>query len=80
MPIYEYECKDCGNIFEEMISSYNNSQNPACTKCNSNNTQKLFSPFNAIKSSTKSSSPCAMGGSCSGSQTCQLNGCCAQNF
>lgn len=41
MPTYEYECKDCGNVFEVFKSITDNSI-PACPKCNSKNIIKLI--------------------------------------
>ncbi len=41
MPIYEYTCKDCNNMFEEIVLSQD--EIPSCPKCDSNNTTKLIS-------------------------------------
>ena len=42
MPIYEYECKSCGETFEVFLSA---SDKPVkkCTQCNSTKIQKLIS-------------------------------------
>ena len=50
MPIYEYECKKCGDCFEELIM--NSSEKIACPECGSKRTSRLMSKF-AIKSSGK---------------------------
>ena len=42
MPIYEYVCEQCGNQFEEIVSSAA-TDCPPCPKCASNNTKKLMS-------------------------------------
>ncbi len=41
MPIYEYQCKDCGHRFDE-LRSYDE-PDPSCPKCESLKTAKLVS-------------------------------------
>ncbi len=48
MPIYEYKCCDCENVFE-VFTSYNNTTTPACSKCNSNHVKKIISNLGFIK-------------------------------
>jgi putative FmdB family regulatory protein len=43
MPIYEYECNQCCELFEKMISFSESDQLPACPKCESNDTRKKIS-------------------------------------
>ncbi len=33
MPIYEYECKDCGYVFERLILHLKNSTHRRCPNC-----------------------------------------------
>ncbi len=40
MPIYEYECGQCANKFEELVRG---DKNPRCPACGSANTKKLVS-------------------------------------
>lgn len=42
MPIYEYQCKECNEVFET-ITSTNSSEKVTCTKCGSDQLQKLIS-------------------------------------
>ncbi len=42
MPIYEYECKDCGRMFEQFLG-VNDPPITACAHCNSPNIRKLIS-------------------------------------
>jgi len=42
MPIYEYRCKACDNVFEAIVQG---SQKPECPKCDSKKLEKLFSAF-----------------------------------
>jgi len=59
MPIYEYECKDCGEHFEELMP-VGAEDTPACPSCMSTNTEKQLSLFGSIGSGSSSS-----GSSCS---------------
>lgn len=41
MPLYEYECGDCGAVFELLVASA--PVNPRCSQCTSENTRKIVS-------------------------------------
>ncbi|MBI4682973.1 MAG: zinc ribbon domain-containing protein [Nitrospirae bacterium] len=43
MPIYEYNCNDCAEDFEELVSGTN--PEISCPKCKSKNIHKKFSLF-----------------------------------
>jgi putative FmdB family regulatory protein len=43
MPIYEYECNQCGEAFEKMMRFSEADQIPACPHCQSPNTHKKIS-------------------------------------
>jgi putative FmdB family regulatory protein len=43
MPIYEYECNQCGESFEKMVRFSEADQIPACPKCESKHTHKKIS-------------------------------------
>lgn len=72
MPIYEYECKQCGERFEELVFG---DETPSCPKCSAANAEKLLScscfkmPGNGGMSAPASSNgkSCAgcSGGNCS---------------
>ena len=49
MPIYEYLCIECENIFDKLVSFSNSSYKDAieCPECGSNNTKKLMSAFSS---------------------------------
>ena len=40
MPIYEFECEECGARFEELVAS---GEGAACASCGSERTRRLFS-------------------------------------
>jgi putative FmdB family regulatory protein len=42
MPIYEFECEQCGNRFEELVRS--GTESLACPQCSSTRTRRLFAP------------------------------------
>lgn len=67
MPIYEYECLNCGRNFEKIIFSKNEEIN--CTSCNSNKVRKRVSAF-GMKTGEKFSSP--SGSACN---TCSSGNC-----
>jgi putative FmdB family regulatory protein len=60
MPIYEYECNQCGKPFEKIVRFSEADQIPACPKCESKDTHKKISAvfsfgisgFGAISSSS----------------------------
>jgi len=56
MPIYEFKCKKCEHIFEELRNTGDFS-NTQCPKCKSIDAEKIFSLFSG--SSGKSDSTCA---------------------
>jgi putative FmdB family regulatory protein len=43
MPIYEYECKECGEPFEKMVRFSEADLLPACPNCESKETRKKIS-------------------------------------
>ena len=67
MALYEYKCKDCGEITELLVLS--DSDKLSCKKCGSENLEKLLSGFAvSVKSGSSSVPPpsCPSGGCCSG--------------
>lgn len=58
MPFYEYECKDCSEHFEQLVSISEADLKQVCPHCNGKNTEKQLSVFAA-----KSSSPISVSGS-----------------
>ena len=70
MPVYEYECKDCGVKFEAIRSMKDADQTIPCQSCKSSKTKRAlslcFSHSEGKDVSAQSSSSCGhcAGGSC----------------
>jgi putative FmdB family regulatory protein len=68
MPIYEYQCNECGVAFEKMVRFSEAERTPACPKCESQDTHKKISKVGSfgvsLSGSTSSSgSSCGSSGS-----------------
>ena len=53
MPLFEYECPDCGYVFEKLVLS-RKAEAPDCPKCG-NQAEQIFSAF--ATASGKGASP-----------------------
>ena len=67
MPIYEYECRKCKNIFEAILSSSNEAGKVSCTKCGSSDITKIMSAGSHRLKSGTSLPTKSSGGGCGGS-------------
>ena len=63
MPIYEYQCEDCGEKFEKLVPM-SAKTNPPCPKCSSEHVKKKISMVASSQSgcSSCSSTSCSSGG------------------
>ena len=43
MPLYEFECQKCENVFEKLVMNYNNKTVAQCPECLSKITKKIIS-------------------------------------
>ena len=81
MPIYEFECLDCGHTTEILMARTETSL-VVCGACGSKNLKKLLSAH-AVVSSTRGLPECASDGCCSAqgpSAACSGPGsCCGKN-
>ncbi len=48
MPIYEYQCHDCGREFEKMVRFSEADHDQICPACQSLNTKKKISTFASL--------------------------------
>jgi putative FmdB family regulatory protein len=70
MPIFEYQCLECGTRFEDLVLSQSkNPKKAACTHCGGKSVERVFSTFAARTESSngdacfnKEAGICAAGG------------------
>lgn len=43
MPVYEFECEECGERFEELVAS--DTREAPCPRCGARRTRRLLSPL-----------------------------------
>jgi putative FmdB family regulatory protein len=55
MPIYEYECSECGEAFEELILSISAEKEIYCPTCESKSVKKKISLFGTKAPSSEGS-------------------------
>jgi putative FmdB family regulatory protein len=67
MPIYEFKCLECENIFELlMINAKNDTMEMKCSKCSSNDIERVMSTTNySVGTSGGNIAPKAQARSCS---------------
>lgn len=65
MPLYEFRCNECGEIFEMMLRYSESSRIPACPKCFSSRTQKKISAVASFGSSDSARFTATPSSSCS---------------
>lgn len=73
MPIYEYECRGCGNRFEKIVRG---AAAPACPTCNSVELERLLSTFAVATGAPRETSapgPCGTCGDPRGPGSCSMN-------
>ncbi len=73
MPIYEYTCKDCETIFEEIV--LNQEDIPTCPKCKSIKTSKLISKSRHLSGGTSGNEGISSQGSKSACSGCSGGSC-----
>lgn len=61
MPLFEFRCKDCKQVFEKLVSG-NAAQGPECPACGGKEVNKLLSTFAARGSSGSGGAPSGGGG------------------
>ena len=72
MPIYEFKCNNCGNLFEELCPMGSQGEGVKCPVCESEDVTKQFSSF---ASQVKGSSSSSSASSCPTCSTCSTGMC-----
>jgi putative FmdB family regulatory protein len=54
MPIFEYQCQDCGHTFEKVLLGRHYGELPNCPMCHAMQTRQLVSRFSSPSSETGS--------------------------
>jgi putative FmdB family regulatory protein len=57
VPLYEYECRNCGHRFETLVFGR---VRPVCPNCKGEDLEKVFSTFATSSSGTGASAGCSM--------------------
>jgi len=57
MPIYEFKCKNCGNIFELLCFRSDDKEQAVCPSCNHKETEIMLSVFSSKGSATSGCAP-----------------------
>ena len=84
MPIFEYECQDCGKSSEIIILG--TADTPQCSNCGSRNMKKRLSAHSSMSGPLKSRMPGRGDTACCGSSPGESAGCsgpgscCGKNF
>ena len=74
MPLYEFRCADCGQIFDRLQSFA--AESPACNACGSTEVNRLISLIGGLVSSSPGGAPRSSGGGgcgCGGACACGRN-------
>jgi len=62
MPIYEYRCRGCGEVFDAFQRLGEDGEHLECPKCGTKKPEKLFSSF--ASTGSESASGASAGGCC----------------
>ncbi|NDV28495.1 zinc ribbon domain-containing protein [Desulfovibrio sp. JC010] len=80
MPIYEYKCRECGAVYEELVSA--GAESAPCPSCGKNSGEKLMSSTSSLTGKDTPNVPDATGTGCCGgnpsSQGCVPGSCCGK--
>ena len=70
MPIYEFRCLECGNLFERLFVTSGQQVDIACPKCKSESFERVISRASHIMGSSKGKKPSLSTKSCSTGNGC----------
>ncbi len=64
MPIREFRCSSCGNVFEELIMHSAEMEELTCPKCGTPKVEQLMSSFAITSSAAPAPAGCPQSASC----------------
>jgi len=73
MPLYDYQCKDCGCTCEVLVIG--KKESPVCTICKSTKMTKLMSAHSSISGNAQNTAPGPGDTACCGSSPGKADGC-----
>jgi putative FmdB family regulatory protein len=75
MPIFEYQCADCGNRFEKLLRRASDEAELSCPKCGQKHLDQQLSTFSAHAngSASRDAAPVCPSGMCSNPGLCGRN-------
>lgn len=65
MPIHEFKCKGCGNVFEYLCLRSDDKEHVICPSCGDNETEVLLSTFSSTASGRGEGGGKTLSSSCS---------------
>ena len=79
MPLYEYKCRKCGFVQEQLLCCSDERLELSCPKCKSSDLEKLISRANISggreTACSAGDAPCCSGNSCDMADSCERGGC-----
>lgn len=68
MPLYEFQCKQCGNVSEKLCKQNETNHDLVCANCGNQGLQRLISRFSAPGIGGQNKCAVCKGGNCSDCQ------------
>lgn len=62
MPFYDYICRECGKVFDRMVSMAHRNEDQVCPACGGTAVRKAVSSFNSAGTTGNSSKESCSGG------------------
>jgi len=84
MPLFDYQCKDCGKLGEMLV--FEKDEKPHCAYCGSHNLERLLSAHSSMSGATKNRMPGHGDTACCGSSPGEAadcagpGSCCGKTF
>jgi putative FmdB family regulatory protein len=75
MPLYEYDCADCGTTFEKLRPMSKAGSPAVCSHCGSAHTSRAISLFTAISRGDSAGASRAISGTGGGCASCAATSC-----